>query len=329
MYSNVLVPIDNSVPSRDTISAAAWLGRGFGASMTCLHVYAAKLHERSFVKLEPFLPHEYRDLGQMAAQREFHGALIEKGLRSISESYVQKATETLKSAGLQCVYKSIEGKNFQVIVEEAANDPYNLIIMGAHGWGKERNSILGSVCHRVVRTVNKDTLIIKNAAVLKNEGEIMVALDGSLDSFTALNKALELALALDMKVSAVTVYDPQFHYRVFKSLMEVLSKEAQSIFPLEHQERLHTAVIDKGLKNVAQGYLEHAKKVGAERGLQVDTHLLEGKPFSAILDLLEERRPSLLVTGKHGSHHSELSTIGSNTENLLLLSSVNQLVAGN
>lgn len=328
MYSNILLPIDNSELSWGAVSTAASLGKPLRSSITCLHVYAARLHERSFVKLEPSLPPEYRDAGQLAAQRESHSALIEKGLPAISDSYLQKAKETFRAAGIGCREKCREGKNFQVIVEEAGSDSYDLIILGAHGLGRVKNTLLGSVCHRVVRHTTKDILVIKRAPNFGSGEEIVAAVDGSPHSFAGLEKALGLAHIFDMKVSAVSVYDPEFHCRVFNSLVEVLSKEARSIFPMERQEKLHNAVIDQGLKHVAQGYLEEAKRMGSKRGIPVDTFLLECKPFDAILDLIKDGGPSLLVTGRHGSHRSELSNIGSNTENLLLLSGVNQLVVG-
>ncbi len=117
MYKNILLPIDNSELSWKAVTVAALLGKAFRSSVACLHVYSAKLHERSFVKLELSLPQRYRDIGQLASQREFHGALIEKSLRAINESYFQKAGEKLRTAGLQCQEKSTEGKNFQVIAE--------------------------------------------------------------------------------------------------------------------------------------------------------------------------------------------------------------------
>lgn len=325
MYEKILVPVDNSPFSQHAVSAAVSLGEAFRSSVTCMHVYAAMLHERSFMKLEPALPQEYRDVAKLAEQREYHGALIEKGLRAISDSYLQKAEEKFHAAGVRCCVKSAEGKNFQAIVKEAQSGDHDLIILGAYGLGKVKSGLLGSVCQRVVRHTDKDALVIKGALELAG-GELLVAVDGSVHSFAGLSKALELAHTFDMRVGALSVYDPQFHYRVFNSLVEVLSQEAKSIFPMEHQEKLHTAVIDQGLKRVALGYLEEAKKAGAQRGIPVDTWLLEGKPFDAILDFLKERRPSLLVTGRHGIHRSDLSDIGSNTENLLLLSDVNQLV---
>jgi nucleotide-binding universal stress UspA family protein len=239
-----------------------------------------------------------------------------------------RAETTIRSAGLDYCGKSLEGKNFQVIVEEAAGADYDLLVLGAFGLGKVKSTLLGSVCHRVAKHSDKDALFIKNPGGLSGGGEVLVAVDGSEHSFAGLKKALQIAYRLEMDVCAVSVYDPQFHYTVFNSLVEILSQDAKNIFPMEHQERLHTVVIDQGLKNVAQGYLEQAKKMGAQLGMQVETLLLEGKPFDALLGLMSQRKPALLVTGRHGTHRSEMSDIGSNTENLLLLSEVNHLVVG-
>ena len=59
--------------------------------------------------------------------------------------------------------------------------------------------------------------------------------------------------------------------------------------------------------------------MAAAQGQTVQTALLTGKPFQRVLDYVEERHPRLLVVGRFGQHGTELSDIGSTTENLARL----------
>ncbi len=61
-------------------------------------------------------------------------------------------------------------------------------------------------------------------------------------------------------------------------------------------------------------------------GQEVQTTLLEGKPFQRILEHGQDRKPSLLVVGRFGLHRTEDSDIGSTSENLARLARCSVLV---
>lgn len=58
----------------------------------------------------------------------------------------------------------------------------------------------------------------------------------------------------------------------------------------------------------------------------METVLLKGKPFDAVLHFLEERRPALLVVGRLGAHSVEGLDLGSTAENLVRLAPCDVLV---
>lgn len=78
----------------------ALLGIARGFSLTGSHVYAARLPERRFRDMEPDLPERYQEPALLAHQREVHGALIEKGLRLIADSYLQALEQRCRAAGV-------------------------------------------------------------------------------------------------------------------------------------------------------------------------------------------------------------------------------------
>ena len=95
------------------------------------------------------------------------------------------------------------------------------MIMGILGLGAMNGNLIGGVCERVARKVDTDILVVKNDAPL--QGRVVVAIDGSEHSFSALKKALALCKQFQITLEAVSVYDPYFHRRAFQALVGVLS----------------------------------------------------------------------------------------------------------
>jgi nucleotide-binding universal stress UspA family protein len=64
--------------------------------------------------------------------------------------------------GTQLTKKVVKGKPEKEIVEEAENWGADLIIMGSHGYGFWRRSLLGSVSESVVHHAPCSVLVVKN-----------------------------------------------------------------------------------------------------------------------------------------------------------------------
>jgi nucleotide-binding universal stress UspA family protein len=201
------------------------------------------------------------------------------------------------------------------------------------GLGAVNGNLIGSVCERVVRNAQTDILVVKNSRPLSKR--IVVAIDGSSHSFSALEKALAFGKLFNLEVEAVSVYDPDFHRRAFQGLVGVLSEEAGNKFKFKEQEKLHDSIIDSGLGKIYQGYLDKAVETGRNEGFNVKATLLSGKPYYEILSgkpyyeihrYLENDPPSLLIISRYGSHQAEEPEIGNTTENLLRLAPCNVLI---
>ena len=96
------------------------------------------------------------------------------------------------------------------------------------------------------------------------KGGIIVAIDGSPQSFGGLQVALSLGQALKKEVEAVAVYDPYLHYSVFNGIVDVLSEKASKVFRFKEQEALHEEIIDSGLAQIYE--FASARRPGAGRG---------------------------------------------------------------
>lgn len=326
MYKSIYLPLDNSAHSLRGVDLAIALAKAGGASLTGSHVYAAKLHDRRFRQMEGGLPEPYRKEEKLVEQRDIHDDLITRGLQVISDSYLDVFEAKCEEAKLTGRTVSLEGKNWQALVQDIAASDCDLVVMGALGLGAVEASLLGSVCERVARRIDRDLLIVREPEE-HSDGAIVVALDGSPQSYGGLVTALELARVFKRPLEAVAAFDPDFHYVAFNSIAKVLSPEAASVFRFQEQERLHEEIIDSGLAKIYQGHLDVAKRIAADEGVALTTRLLSGKAFEQLLRYARETKPWLMLLGRIGVHSDADMDLGSATENLLRLAPCNLLLS--
>src|SRR5919202_1218406 len=317
MYKEVYVPVDNSDYSNQACVIGVDVARHFGGRVAGCHAYAAKMHDVRFRQMESGLPEEFRDEDEMKRQRKIHDQLITKGLEIITDSYIDVLEPLCEKYYVELVRRSLEGKNFKVIVEDVNQNDYDLVVMGAMGMAAVKDTVLGTVTERVVRRLKKaDTLIVKDLDRSPFE-HIVVTVDGSAKSLGGLKRAIELAQEFGGYMEAISVFDPYFHYAMFHSIAGVLSTKAQKVFRFKEQEKLHEEIIDSGLAKIYTAHLEIAKKIAADEGVELKTTLLAGKPFEQTLKYVKEVDPTLVVMGRIGYHSDEEMDIGGNTENMM------------
>jgi nucleotide-binding universal stress UspA family protein len=329
MFKKICVPVDNSEYSNQAIEMALALAKPWNATIIGSHVYAAKMHDYRFKQMEYTLPEEYQDENELARQRKIHDSLITMGLQLISDSYLDVLQRRCQEAGLAYERKTFDGKHYKVLVEDIAQSDYDLIIMGALGIGAVKDSLIGSVCERVTRRVQRDVLVIKHLADPVACGEtIVVGIDGSPQCFGGLKTAIELSKAFHKPIEVVSVYDPFLHYVAFNGIVDVLSEQASKVFRFKEQEQLHEEIIDTGLAKIYQSHLEVAREIARADGVDVQLTLLPGKAFEKLLQHVRKVKPWMLILGRMGIHSQpgEMD-LGSNTENLLRLAPCHVLLS--
>jgi len=276
--------------------------------------------------MESGLPEEFRDEDEMKRQRKIHDQLITKGLEIITDSYIDVLEPLCEKYDVELVRRSLEGKNFKVIVEDVNSGDYDLVVIGAMGMAAVKDTVLGTVTERVVRRLTRaDTLIVKDLDRSPFE-HIVVAVDGSAKSLGGLKRAIELAREFGGTVEAISVFDPYFHYAMFHSIAGVLSTKAQKVFRFKEQEKLHEEIIDSGLAKIYTAHLEVARQIAADEGVELKTTLLAGKPFEQTFKYVNEVNPTMVVMGRIGYHSDDEMDIGGNTENMMRFLPTNVLV---
>ncbi len=316
-YRSILIAADSSDHSNRAVDEAVKLAQFWGSTVTGTHAYAAKMHDIRFRQMEGGLPEQYRVEQELEHQRKVHDDLITRGLSIITDSYLDQVEQRCQQRDIEFRRSSLEGKNYRALVNEVNQGGYDLLVMGALGVGAIEGSRVGTVCNRTTRRSDIDTLVIKQPGRALGDGPLVVALDGSRKSYHALLTAFALAKQWQVDIKVIATFDPYYHYVAFNRIADVLSAEAGKVFKFKEQEKLHEDIIDSGLAKIYQGHLDVAQSIAKDHAVEIETRLLDGKAYDAILKYVDEVDASLLLIGKLGIHADPGLDIGGNAENLL------------
>ena len=321
MYKSIYVPVDNSDHSNRAVACSLALGKAFSAKLVGCHVYAAKLHDYRFRQMEYTLPEEYIDEVELERQRKIHDSLITMGLKLISDSYLDGMSRTCAQSGIEFEPRMMDGKHHTEILKDVIGSQHDLVVIGALGIGRARDSVDRLGVRARGPPVPTATSGSSSTCPSPDEAErdtILVGVDGSPQSFGALMTAIDLARKLRQEGRSDRRLRPYLHYSVFNGIVNVLTEQAAKVFRFEEQNQLHEEIIDTGLAQIYQSHLEVGERMANEAGVEIKKTLLDGKPFQKIIDHARKTNPWLIVLGRIGVHSpKEETALGSNTENIL------------
>ncbi len=310
MYKQIFVALDGSIHSDLAKDAALSLAeKGSSVHLIGCHAYAASLHRTRFGDMEPGLPEGYSGEGLVNLRRT-HEGLIGEGLQLISDSYLEPLVKGAIDKGIEYECATPEGRNYIQILRAAGERKANLLVMGAQGQGRAEG--LGSTAERVLLySQGMDVLLMRSPWSFAGKS-ILVGIDGSVDSYYAMMRAIEIAKAFNAQIEAVSVYDPFFHSMVFKRISKSLPEKAKEHFDLSAQEKIHDDVIDEGLKRLYSDGLKKGIRLADAEGIKARAEVLAGKVCAQIQDFVSKKDISLIVLGRWGLHKEQESMIGSN-----------------
>ena len=140
MYDRILVPTDGSTEVEQALEYAFDLAREHGASVRTLYVVDAA---------------GYGGLPMETAWQGISEALRDEGREAIEH------VEAIAPPDVDVAGTVLDGSPSRVIVEEAARQECDLIVMGTHGRGGIDRLLLGSVTERVVRRAPVPVLTVQ------------------------------------------------------------------------------------------------------------------------------------------------------------------------
>lgn len=148
MYKHILVPVDKSETSQLALFEAARLAVDCNATVRITHV----------IDLAQFAwgANEFVDVSQ-----------LQQGLREAGQTVLDARMAEIAHYNIKVEATLIEvwgGALAKGIVDEAANWPADLIVMGTHGYSGLTHLILGSVAEGVMRAATVPILLVRNPA---------------------------------------------------------------------------------------------------------------------------------------------------------------------
>jgi nucleotide-binding universal stress UspA family protein len=293
MYRSILVPLDGSLPSEQSLPYAAALARRSGAALRLAYVHTPLI----------------------LAEGTLYLGAPDVQLWEQEKEYLLSVVDRLKKAGVETVSAHVlEGPIAETLQEQALSEKCDLVVMTTHGRGPVSRFWLGSVADQLVHRLPIPLLLIRTREetpppVKEPEARnILVALDGTpaaeqiLEPVGCLAKLLGASCTLFRVVPAVVPH--------------AMPKETA----------VGATMADK-LRGEAHVYLQRLAASLRDRGIATQTRILShGYPATAILDEAASGAYDMLALETHGRYGLPRLFLGSVADKVVRGSSLPVLV---
>lgn len=157
---HILVPTDFS----ETASAAlkhALEAAGSGDKITLLHSMFSERLSEELLGLEAF---EYlsRSMDLPPDKGQYAPSSYVAKIREEAERKLAELAQTFAQSKVKVETAIVDGRPSRSIVDFAAKNDVNLIVMGTHGRGPVARAFLGSVAENVVRHAECPVMLVRN-----------------------------------------------------------------------------------------------------------------------------------------------------------------------
>jgi nucleotide-binding universal stress UspA family protein len=151
MFQRILVPIDGSKSAGDALLHALQLAKIHGSEVEVLHVMTFTEDLPPDVSAKKTSPPDWWIEDYISR------------VRKNDEKMLGDAIDLAKNMGLgdRVVSKLLIGKPGDLIVSEASQGGFDLVVIGSRGLGGIKELVLGSVSHKVVNESKVPVLVVK------------------------------------------------------------------------------------------------------------------------------------------------------------------------
>ena len=205
------------------------------------------------------------------------------------------------------------GNPVDVLLEAAESGDPTLLVVGSVGMSGARRFMLGNVPNKVSHSARTDLLIVKTDPPRGEVGrysKIMVGTDGSPTAMSAVDRAADLAVALEAKLLIVCAYDPPSDAE-----LERISASSGSISAQWDADRSLRGVPDEFRWRIsgaaqAQDVLERSEEHAAKHGVEAEVRTVKGPAPEVLISISEEEDFELIVVGSVGMTGAERFKLG-------------------
>ncbi|MBA3070580.1 MAG: universal stress protein [Nitrospirae bacterium] len=256
----LLLPTDGSMASEGAAREAINLAKTCGSKLYIISVVEIPAFGGEFVETLP--------------------KMIEK-LETDARGLLESLKERAGKEGVSCealIYQGVEP--YKYIVDEAAKNNVEMIIMGGRGKTGLERVMMGSVTAKVIGHAPCKVMVVPKDAKLTLE-KILIATDGSIYSELASREAISIA-----------------------------KRSGGSLVVLSVAKR------DENLL-VAKESVDMVRKVAEKEGIKVEALTLKGMPHEVIVNTAAQKKAGLIVIGSYGRTGIERLLMGSVTERVI------------
>lgn len=218
--------------------------------------------------------------------------LMAEKLETAIRQHLELLKESIDKEGIVCETIKRRGEPYQCIVDEAAKNNVEMIIMGRHGRTGLMRLMMGSVTARTIGHAPCNVLVVPRAAKPTFK-KILIATDGSIFSELASREAISIAKYTGGSLIALSVVD--------------VTEEFLAHAP---------GMVDDMVKK-AKGFVEDVKKMAEGSGVNAETFVREGEAYKKIIELAREHKADVIFTGSHGRTALKSLLMGSVTERVI------------
>ncbi|MFC7138972.1 universal stress protein [Halosimplex aquaticum] len=288
MYESILVPTDGSETSEFAAAHAVALADAFDATVHVLGVVDVEGEAGPF------------DAGGI--DDEF----VDR-LESEAETAVESVAET--ATGRRVETAVVDGDPAETIVNYAAEEGIDLVVMGTHGRTGLDRVVTGSTSAQVVResTVPVVTVRDVDGTLTTEYDDVLIPTDGSPAAEVAIDHGIAVADAFDATVHAVYVVDTM-----------ALAGGADTAVPGGGGGGgAATGDILEPLVSSGEDATERIAERAREEGLDATSEVIEGSPGSSLVDYVDSASIDFVAMGTHGRTGLDRVLLGSTTERLM------------
>jgi nucleotide-binding universal stress UspA family protein len=297
MFTRILVPLDGShlaeraLPPALVLAGRAGVAAQLPGEIILLRVPVA----------ERMLVHYPARHTFLMPEQSFEYSRLEctQYLDTIRETYQRPDVVIRQASTEQMTF--LDTDVAAALIDTAALENVDLIVMSPHGRSGFTRWMLGSVTERVLRHVNRPVWMVRSDKPVQR---LLLPLDGSELAETAVPAAVELAQMLDCCTLLLRVEPP-------------MVVDAYTIGQRKHVEVAPGNQLQCRFHQDAARYLEGQAERFRSCGLKVESVVAQGKPANTILEMAEIHHSDLIVMATHGRSGLKRWVYGSVTEKVL------------
>ncbi|MCX6006012.1 MAG: universal stress protein [Chloroflexi bacterium] len=290
MYSNLLVPLDGSALAECVISHVLALASS-SKNVSITFLYVVQPLDAPLVKT-------------------IYKKKIETESRAAAQSYLKKICSRAvfkdNSSG-----KVLSGKPADIIVEYAAANNMDLIVMATHGRSGPGKWFYGSVAEKVVHSSKVPIWLVKAASCQMSYGHrkltVLAPLDGSKVAESVLPHVKELHKQLPHNKLDI----------VLMRVCEVFSPPITYPPPMAMSWDEYLDFEKARCKEICRNYLLEVQKRLSKYGLKTRIEIPEGNPAEKLIGYANKSSVDLVVMSTHGRTGISKWAFGSIAEKVL------------